>query len=263
MEEAIANFQRANKLDPRDQQSYIVQAFVYRWLRDRENAERVLDRLLEFAPDHQGARVWKAGMLLQLDGDLPAYEVALESAVAAGVIARPQLRAWDVAIYKRDYETALKHLGAWEADAVEKAWFYGLTYDLAQMPELALPQFELARTDREQTVEENPEDPWRLASLGEVLAYLGERDRALELTGRASELLASSTDATDAHVLRLDVFWAQLAAEDYDSGLQQLHEYLANPGIWSIEGLLLEPRLDPIRDDPQFQALVEKYRQRN
>ena len=50
-----------------------------------------------------------------------------------------------------------------------------------------------------------------------------------------------------------------MPAGDYDAAIEELDAYLAAPGTWSIEGLLPDPRLDPIRDDPRFLALVEKY----
>jgi hypothetical protein len=51
-----------------------------------------------------------------------------------------------------------------------------------------------------------------------------------------------------------------VAAGDFESALQNLDIYLSGEGNWSIEGLLPDPRLDPIRDDPRFIALVDKYR---
>ena len=40
----------------------------------------------------------------------------------------------------------------------------------------------------------------------------------------------------------------------------ELDAYLAGPGWLSIEDLLVDPRLDPIREDPRFSTVVEKYR---
>jgi len=51
-------------------------------------------------------------------------------------------------------------------------------------------------------------------------------------------------------------------AGDLDSAIEQLDAFLAAPGYWSIEGLLPDPRLDPLRDDPRFVSLVEKYKRR-
>ncbi len=44
-----------------------------------------------------------------------------------------------------------------------------------------------------------------------------------------------------------------------DAAIEELDAYLSAPGLWSIEGLLPDPRLDSIRDDPRFEALVEKF----
>ncbi|MGI9259401.1 MAG: hypothetical protein ACR2QQ_11230 [Gammaproteobacteria bacterium] len=49
-------------------------------------------------------------------------------------------------------------------------------------------------------------------------------------------------------------------AGDTASAIEQLDAYLADEGFWSIEGLLPDPRLDPVREDPRFLELVEKYR---
>jgi hypothetical protein len=50
-----------------------------------------------------------------------------------------------------------------------------------------------------------------------------------------------------------------IGAGNLDQAIDQLDVYFAAPGVWSIEGLLPDPRLDPIRENPRFQALVAKY----
>jgi hypothetical protein len=50
-----------------------------------------------------------------------------------------------------------------------------------------------------------------------------------------------------------------LPLRDIDRALRELDDCLSKPGRWSIEGLLADPRLDPILGDPRFAALVEKH----
>jgi hypothetical protein len=50
------------------------------------------------------------------------------------------------------------------------------------------------------------------------------------------------------------------AAGDHAAAIATtLERFFADPAGWRVEGLLPDPRLDPIRDDTGFQALVEKY----
>jgi hypothetical protein len=52
-----------------------------------------------------------------------------------------------------------------------------------------------------------------------------------------------------------------LITDPIGRALPMLDEFLSvHGGGISIEGLLPDPRLDPVRDDPRFVELVEKYR---
>ena len=48
-------------------------------------------------------------------------------------------------------------------------------------------------------------------------------------------------------------------AGDAAAVVEELDAFLAHASTWSIEGLLPDPRLDSVRNDPRFQELVEKY----
>jgi hypothetical protein len=46
---------------------------------------------------------------------------------------------------------------------------------------------------------------------------------------------------------------------DADAALDEIERLLAGPSWLSVHHLRLDPRWDPIRDDPRFQALLKKY----
>ncbi len=74
------------------------------------------------------------------------------------------------------------------------------------------------------------------------------------------DALSTSRDTYARPLWQMQTILALAMAGDSDAAIEELDAYLGAPGYWSIEGLLPDPRLDPIRDDPRFQALVEKYR---
>jgi tetratricopeptide (TPR) repeat protein len=259
---AAANMRRAVEIDPRNVDPLITQELIYEELRDYTRAEQILDRIIEIAPDNHFASFRRPRVRIHR-GDIISLEAAREM-VAAGMVVQPRYM-WLVALNARDYDAALNILGGWGKEAYDsfsayrpKATYYAITYYLAGMPDLVPPQLEVARTRIEQQMEDNPKDPRLLIALGEVLAFQGDVETAIDLARQA--LLPDTTDASHRPHFRLGATLIFVAAGDYDSALKELDVYLSAPGEWSIEGLLPDPRLDPIRDDRRFQALVEKYK---
>jgi tetratricopeptide (TPR) repeat protein len=138
---------------------------------------------------------------------------------------------------------------------------YGVTYDLAGQRALAIEQFELARALLEDVLAQRPGDPRVMFTLAEALAGLEQAEAATRLVLQAIEAMPAVVGASDATEFRKDGAIRVLArAGAVDAAIEQLDIYLAGPGFWSIEGLLPSPRLDPLRGDPRFTMLVEKYR---
>jgi hypothetical protein len=99
-----------------------------------------------------------------------------------------------------------------------------------------------------------------LIAAGEALVGLGRAEEAVATARRAIALVPSSRDAFDGPVFLLDAaLRVFLPAGANDSALDALDAYLAGAGNWSIEGLLSDAELDPVRADPRFEALVQKY----
>jgi len=269
-EHSAATMDRAIELDPRNLEQLWIQSFNYSALRNYAKADRYLDRALEIAPDTVFAYVAKVQIPLLRDGDVTLAKAAAANPPLNLGDSRQWL-GWMAAIYERDYEAALAYLDEWEIDVFRGpgnyhtpiACFYGVTYRLVGQPDRAKDQFRIARMQVEEALATDPEDPLLLIALGEALAGLGEREAAIDAARQAMTLLPTSRDALSGSQNQLEAILRVLVpAGDLDSAIEQLDAFLAAPGYWSIEGLLPDPRLDPLRDDPRFVSLVEKYKRR-
>jgi TolB-like protein/Tfp pilus assembly protein PilF len=264
---SLESTSRAIELDPRNANLFYQQASTYGIRRDYVSAEEHLERALEIAPDNVGAYTMKAQIPLRRDGNTVLLKAAAENPpIQIGI--KRQWLGWYAAIYERNFDTALKYLDSWNIDVYEEQWecvpkssFYGVTYNLAKRPELAEPKFRASRMQIEAKLKTDPNDPRLYIALGEVLAGTDESEAAIRAVHRAMNLLPTSTDAFDGPVYRLaTIIRVLVPAGDHDGAIEELDAYLAEPGRWSIEGLLPDPRLDPIRDEPRFHVLVEKYK---
>jgi TolB-like protein/DNA-binding winged helix-turn-helix (wHTH) protein/Tfp pilus assembly protein PilF len=268
LEEALPSWERAVELDPRNPNLLRQYASVLTRLRDYEMAEHYLDRVIEIAPDAVEAKIQKSMIPWLRDGDATPLLLAIEG----NPLLRPGealLDKWLIAIDTRDYEWALSVLAQSDAEVMEdsRLWYkprtllYGVTYDLAGQRALAIEQFELARALLEDVLAQRPGDPRVMFTLAEALAGLEQAEAATRLVLQAIEAMPAVVGASDATEFRKDGAIRVLArAGAVDAAIEQLDIYLAGPGFWSIEGLLPSPRLDPLRGDPRFTMLVEKYR---
>jgi tetratricopeptide (TPR) repeat protein len=263
-EQAVRNQDKAIELDPRNIEQLLVQWHTYSHLRDYQQAKQFADRIIEIQPDRPFGYILKSYLPIWRDGNFDAAYATLEN---APMYIPAYWFRWTAAIYERDYETALGTLEGWKIDVDDrqfsytpKATYYGMTHQLSGMPGLATDQFQVSRTVIELELQKNPKDPRLLIALGEVQAALMQPLLAIDSAKNAMNLVPRSLDAMTGPATHLSAILILVAAGDYDSAIEELDTYLASPGVWSIEGLLPDPRLDPIRDDPRFEALVAKSR---
>jgi len=264
-QEALEASERLVQLDPRSTTAWDSRGGIFLNLRNYDQAEACFTRALELDPENSDTRVMKLNIPLFRDGDV----TELKSAADLEDGAERMRHGWVAALYERDYEAALWYLKEYNelwpsailrgpSEYTPTALHFGITYRLKGELELAKDHFRLALQQLQAQEDADQDDPRVLLSRARALAGLGEQDAALEIIHRCiREKLQPNTTMTRVIMVRTLV-----AAGDYDGAIEELDSYLGASGAWSIEGLLPDPLLDPIRDDPQFGALVEKYRRR-
>jgi serine/threonine-protein kinase len=269
LDEALDAYERAAALQPRDPVWLLEVAETHVLRREYGQADREFDEIRTLVPDHFPSMIWKVLIPLYSNGDVTALKAAAADprfdSDNPWWIPRPVL-GWMAALYERDFRAALSSLDDWQDDAwsdwqyLPKASAYAVAHELAGQHEAARRDFERARTRVEAALATNADDPTLLMALGEVLARLGDADAARHAARQAIQIFEDRRDAINAPIQRLDaVLRVLIPIGDFGTALDELDRYLSAPGVWSAEGLLLDPRLDPIRDDSRFLALIERH----
>jgi tetratricopeptide (TPR) repeat protein len=140
-----------------------------------------------------------------------------------------------------------------------KAMLKGTIYSLQGDMTNSRTEFEKALVTSERLLREAPDDAARHAQYGLILAALNRKQEALAEGNRAVELLPESRDAFDGPGLTASL--AQICAwtGEFDEAFRLVDHLLATPNGLTIPMLKLDPAWDPLRSDPRYQALIDKY----
>jgi serine/threonine-protein kinase len=95
--------------------------------------------------------------------------------------------------------------------------------------------------------------------LAKILAYLGQKDAALAEARRATELVPESKDAFGGPEIAAGVAEVHAILGDNGRAIEILDGLLSRPSGVTVPGLKINPVWDPLRNDPRFQALIDKY----
>ena len=144
-----------------------------------------------------------------------------------------------------------------------KAFLEGTIHLLQGDKTKAKAELEHARVVSEKLLREAPEDPARHAQHGLILAALGQKQEAIAEGKRAVELLPESQDAFDGP--QETAALAQIFAwtGESDEAFRLLDHLLTIRSGLTVPIFKLDPAWDPLRKDPRFQTLINKYAVKN
>jgi TolB-like protein/Flp pilus assembly protein TadD len=266
--ESTANLEKAAALDPKNGSLLLNLAFSYMATRNYDAADKILDRGIEAAPQSFFERALKGWLAIIRKGDFAVAEKAL-ALVPPGI--DPDglvtlIRAWLLTL-QRKFPEALqlvhqfpgKTLTGRSSAPCPTLFLEGELYWYQGDKVKAQAAFETARIVAEQLVQESPDDAARHGQLGMVLAGLGRKEEAIKEGKRAVELLPEAQDALDGP--EVAVVLAQIYAwtGEHDRAFELLDHLLQVPSSLTVPILKLDPVWDALRNDPRFQALIDKY----
>ncbi len=261
-ERALAEFEIAKRDLPNEAQAYMAIGAIQRrqgkWMlinlassymavRNFEAADKTLDRAIAIAPKSFSTLALKAYLAAEWRGDLSVAEKQFSSFPAdidpGGLVT--WARYW-MLLWQRKFPEALAVVEKFPGETL-------ITLTSAQT------EFAKARVVSEQLLREAPEDPARHAQQGLILAALGQKQEAIAEGKRAVELLPESQDAFDGPGYTTALAQIYAWTGESDEAFRLLDHLLAVPNGLTVPVFKLNPAWDPLRKDPRYQVLIEKY----
>jgi len=269
--ESTANIEKSASLNPKDSWPLQNLAFNYQMLRDFNRANETIDRAMALNPTALDPLELKSKMAIFEKGDFSVAEKAFEAAktfpMSVDQKARTSVARLDVFLLERKYKEALEEakslpdglLTSHPGALFGKYYLAGIAQKALQDESGAREAFLKARSIAEAQLKQSPDDAEMHGYLARVLAWLGEKDAALAEAQRATELRPESKDAFKGPDIVLGVAEVHTILGDNGPAIEILEGLLNRPSNVTVEGLKVNPIWDPLRSDPRFQALIQKY----
>src|SRR5437016_8393822 len=270
--EAIAAYQKAEAIDPRNSVTLYDAAQTYFGIRDWPNAVKGMDRVLALAPDSLNVKIQRAYMEFFWKGSTAPIRAVLQSFAPNldpdGIVT---FSRWDVGLIDRDPDAAelaltsarLENFVAPTGVPLPKSYLAGCVAVVRNNATRAQQEFETARPILEQVVMKSPQDGIRHAQLGFLYALMGRKDDALREGQRGEELTSMSKDMINGGTVQgfLALIYARIG--DTDRAIELLERLLITPfavdyadnGI-AVADLRQRWEWDPLRNDPRFQKIL-------
>jgi serine/threonine protein kinase/tetratricopeptide (TPR) repeat protein len=262
-QQALGTLKESFELDPRNVYLAYEIGLTTKYMRQYSEAETWFDRALSIDAHFDVARVAKAVNLLVRNGDTKRCRIILE-ALPKNIDFED---SW-ILLFRaeKDYQKALDYFATVKSDALESQKLYFPVHWLRawayhQMKNLALAKVyaDSALDQIQREIAKRPDDPRLYSALGLTYAIQGEKEKAIQAGKQALELYPMSKDVLGGadYVFRLAEIYSIIG--DQDDAIDQLDLLLSMPSELSVAYLKIDSMFDPVRENPRFQQMIQKY----
>jgi len=272
-ERSLAEFQRAQELDPRDVQIPQNIGATYLTLRQWKDVERAELRALAIDPHNAWAALYLLISRLNATGDVGSARRALDGFPEAiksptrGMGEGGEVVGWIgrwvyLDVMERRFTDAFQ---AFEKEVVNNDLGHlrqlagrAALRVLAGEPDAAKSAGEEALPLLEARLRERPDDTFAMTGLSWVYLALGRNVDALRLSRQAADTISIEKDAFSGPSFQIGLAQIEARAGAPEEAIKRLRRLLSIPAgqVASIALLKIDPVWDPIRNRPDFQRLL-------
>ena len=269
--ESTANIEKAVSLNPKEIWPLQNLAFNYQMLRNYDAANKTIDRALALDPKAFEPLEVKSKLAISEKGDFGVAEKAFEAVKSIpmtneqkGTIASERA---NVFILERKYREGLQEAESLPEELLAssskglggKYYLVGFARKALHDEAGARAAFLKAKSAIEEQLKRSPDAADARIQLAKVLAYLNEKDSALAEAQHATELRPESKDAFGGPEITSGVAEVHAILGDNGRAIEILDGLLSRPSGITVQDLKVNPVWDSLRNDPRFQALIDKY----
>jgi TolB-like protein/Flp pilus assembly protein TadD len=264
-EKAVAALEKATTLDPRNSLLAGDLTDTYWALRRYRDAERIVNRQIEYAPDQLEFLIAKAIYAYSENADVKEARAACE-ALPSSAKDDPFVALYRLcfAMCARDFAAAEEILNK---DQNKEIVFYGvlvprqmaaLWLDFLRGNHPTMGEFSAVREQINRKVETDPTNPFLMTVLAYADLALGRTEESMDEGRRAIALRPISEDAFEGPEIATWVTQLYSLTNQLNVAFAQLEILVKMPGAGALNygDLKNNPAWDPLRKDPRFDKLL-------
>jgi TolB-like protein/tetratricopeptide (TPR) repeat protein len=273
-DEAIVCLERAVSLEPRDATLRVLLADTYRYMRRYPEYDRTIESAVALTPSDKLAEEPIVRTLARLEccAELaPLREAIIRQTAAHQLDDDESTTYWMMlAVWSHDAEgitriLSKKHIPiSWNGVVYPDAWFEALAARIRGDNDAAMKAFTIARGSTEQRVLADPSVGLDLSVLAIIDAALGHRELAVQEGRQACDLYSSKASNFLLPALRCNLAVVYAWTGQNDLAIAELNALITRPAPTNAIAqptygdFRLNPLWDPLRNDPRFEALVQR-----
>lgn len=264
LDEYIRTLEKATQLSPKDVNAFSDLSWGYMWAHRFPEAIAAADKAIELAPEQNWPYLYRGINYYAWKGPCPEARTAYASVDKEYGWYKWAMYMLEVAEGRID--EAFKVVAGFpdgllviKTEVLPASLYEAFLYQHQGEKELAQKRYKEAVKLLEKELLAHSADARYHSALGMALAGAGQKERAIAMALKATELLPYSKDMAFGINPIYDLAVTYTLVGDFDQAFTQLDFNLSNPGYFTVEWLKGDVRYDVLRDDPRYAALLKKH----